>query len=94
MAAVQRGVRVFAVSILLASLVLMGSGVMVSGTASASPATCYPPGSKSCTGALKATPSTVVRGGTVTVTGKGFSAGANVSINVCNVRRSPRPLAM
>ena len=39
------------------------------------------------TGTLTVVPSTVVRGGTVTVTGKGFSAGANVSINVCNIKK-------
>ena len=83
----RRSVRVFAVSVLLASLVLMGSGVMASGVASASPLTCYPPGSTRCAGTLTVVPSTVVRGGTVTVTGKGFSAGANVSINVCNIKK-------
>ena len=61
MASVRLTVRVFAVSILLASLVLMGSGVMASGAASASPSSCYPPGSTSCTGKLTAIPSTVVR---------------------------------
>jgi hypothetical protein len=39
------------------------------------------------TGTLTVAPSTVVRGGTVLVTGKGFSAGANVSINVCNIKK-------
>jgi hypothetical protein len=39
------------------------------------------------TGTLTVVPSTVVRGGTVTVTGKGFSAGAAVSINVCNIEK-------
>jgi len=39
------------------------------------------------TGTLTVVPSTVVRGGTVTVTGKGFSAGAAVSINVCNIKK-------
>jgi hypothetical protein len=38
-------------------------------------------------GTLTVSPSTVVRGETVTVTGKGFSAGANVSINVCNIKK-------
>ena len=83
----RRSVRVFAVSILLASLVLMGSGVLASGAASASPSSCYPPGSTSCTGTLKVTPGTVVRGGTVTITGQGFAAGANVTINVCNIKK-------
>ncbi len=87
MVSMRLTVRVSVVSILLASLVLMGTGVMASGAASASPSTCYPPGSKSCTGTLKAVPSTVVRGGTVTITGKGFSANAAVSINVCNVKK-------
>jgi len=85
MASVRLAVRVFAVSILLASLVLMGSGVMASGAASASPSSCYPPGSTSCPGKLTAIPSRVLRGGTVTVSGEGFNAGAKVSINVCNV---------
>ncbi|MGA2805303.1 MAG: Ig-like domain-containing protein [Acidimicrobiales bacterium] len=80
-------VRVSVVSILLASLVLMGSGVMASGVASASPLTCYPPGSTSCAGTLTVAPSPVVRGATVTVTGNGFSAGAAVSINVCNIQK-------
>ena len=80
-------VRASVVSVLLASLAVVGSGVMASGTASASPSTCYPPGSTSCPGALTVSPSTVVRGETVKVTGKGFSAGANVSINVCNIRK-------
>jgi len=35
---------------------------------------------------LTAIPSTVVRGGTVTIIGKGFNGGANVSINVCNIK--------
>jgi hypothetical protein len=43
--------------------------------------------SASQTGTLKVTPSTVVRGGTVTITGKGFTAGANVTINVCNIKK-------
>ena len=86
MASMRLTVRVSVVSILLASLVLMGSGVMVSGAASASPSSCYPPGSTSCTGTLTAIPSTVVRGGTVTIIGKGFNGGANVSINVCNIK--------
>ena len=86
MASMRLTVRVSVVSILLASLVLMGSGVMASGAASASPSSCYPPGSTSCTGTLTAIPSTVVRGGTVTIIGKGFNGGANVSINVCNIK--------
>jgi len=36
---------------------------------------------------LTVSPNTVVRGETVTVTGKGFSAGAAVSINVCNIKK-------
>jgi len=87
MASVRPAVRVLVVPILLASLVLMGSGVMASGAASASPSSCYPPGSTSCPGKLKAVPSPVLRGGTVTVSGKGFNAGAKVSINVCNVTK-------
>ena len=85
MASVRLAVRVLVVPILLASLVLMGSGVMASGAASASPSSCYPPGSTSCPGKLTAIPSTVLRGGRVTVSGKGFNAGAKVTINVCNV---------
>ncbi len=87
MVSLRLTVRTSVVSDLLASLAVMGSGVMASGTASASPSTCYPLGSASCPGALKAVPRTVLRGGTVTVTGKGFSAGANVSINVCNIKK-------
>jgi len=85
MASVRLAVRVLVVPILLASLVLMGSGVMAIGAASASPSSCYPPGSTSCPGKLTAVPSTVLRGGTVTVSGTGFNAGAKVSINVCKV---------
>ena len=85
MASMRLTVRVSVVSILLASLVLMGSGVMASGAASASPSSCYPPGSTSCTGKLTAIPSTVVRGGNFTITGKGFNAGAKVSINICGI---------
>ena len=87
MASVRLTVRVLVVPILLASLVLMGSGVMASGAASASPSSCYPPGAASCTGKLTASPSTVVPGGTLTIGGKGFNAGAKVSINVCNVEK-------
>ena len=87
MVSMRLTVRVSVVSILLASLLLMGSGVMASGAASASPLTCYPPGSTSCTGTLTVVPSPVVRGGTVTVTGNGFSAGAAISINVCNIKK-------
>jgi hypothetical protein len=87
MASMRLTVRVSVVSILLASLVLMGSGVMASGAASASPSSCYPPGSKSCTGTLKVMPSTVVRGEKFTISGSGFNAGAKVRINVCNIRK-------
>jgi len=80
-------VRASVVSVLLASLAVMGSGVMASGTASASPLTCYPPGSMSCTGRLTAVPSIAIRGGTVTLTGKGFSPGVAVRINVCNIKK-------
>jgi hypothetical protein len=41
-------VRASVVSVLLASLAVIGSGVMASGTASASPSNCYPIGSASC----------------------------------------------
>jgi hypothetical protein len=34
---------------------------------------------------LTATPSTIAQGGNFTITGKGFNAGAKVSINVCNI---------
>jgi hypothetical protein len=79
-------VRVFTVSILLASLVIMGSGVMASGAAPASPSgSCYPIGSPSCPGKLTATPSTVLRGAMVRIIGHGFKAGAQVNIYVCNV---------
>jgi hypothetical protein len=87
MVSLRLAVRASVVSVLLASLAVVGSGVMASGTASASPSTCYPPGSTSCPGALTVSPNTVVRGETVTVTGKGFSAGAKVSINVCNIKK-------
>ena len=87
MVSLRLTVKASVVSVLLASMAVVGSGVVASGTASASPSTCYPPGSMSCTGALKVVPSPVLRGGTVTVTGKGFSAGANVSINVCNIKK-------
>ncbi|MFZ2058459.1 MAG: Ig-like domain-containing protein [Acidimicrobiales bacterium] len=76
----------FTVSILLASLVLMGSGVMASGAASASPSgPCYPIGSTTCPGKLTATPSIAVPGELVRIIGKGFKAGAKVIINVCNL---------
>jgi hypothetical protein len=39
------------------------------------------------TGTLKVMPNTVVRGATVIITGKGFTAGADVRINVCNVKK-------
>jgi hypothetical protein len=55
-----------------------------SGAAVASPSSCYPPGSTRCPGKLKVSPSTVVRGAMVEVTGSGFKAGAKVSVNVCN----------
>ena len=87
MVSLRLTVKASVVSVLLASMAVVGSGVMASGTASASPSTCYPLGSASCPGALKVVPSTVLRGGTVTVTGKGFSAGVNVSINVCNIKK-------
>ncbi|HXY44479.1 MAG TPA: Ig-like domain-containing protein [Acidimicrobiales bacterium] len=85
MVSVRGTVRIFAGFILSAGLVLIGSNVMVSGTASAYPLSCYPPGSSSCTGKLSATPSTVARGGKVAISGRGFEAGAKVSINVCRI---------
>ena len=51
-----------------------------SGAAVASPSSCYPPGSTRCPGKLKVSPSTVVRGAMVEVTGSGFKAGAKVTI--------------
>jgi len=57
------------------------------GPSSAESNSVTPANATSVTGTLTVVPSTVVRGGTVTVTGKGFSAGANVSINVCNIKK-------
>jgi hypothetical protein len=94
MVSLRLTVRASVVSVLLASLAVVGSGVMASGTASASPSTCYPPGSTSCTGTLTASPSTVVRGGTVTLTGKGFAAAQMSASTFATSRRSPRPLSM
>ena len=87
MVSMRLTVRVSVVSILLASLVLMGSGVMANGAASALSPDLLPPGLHKLCGKVDRGSEPLVRGATVTVTGKGFSAGANVSINVCNIKK-------
>ena len=48
MVSLRRIVRVSVVSVLLASLAVIGPELMASGTASASPSNCYPIGSAGC----------------------------------------------
>ena len=82
MSVMARAVRLLAGSALVGGFLFVGSVLVSSGTAGAA---CYPPGSTSCVGSLSSNSSTVAPGGTVTITGKGFAAGAKVSINVCNI---------
>lgn len=82
MAVLRRFAGVIAGTVLLGGLASFGVGLVTAGAASAS---CYPPGSTSCPGAIAAHPQAVAPGGQTTVTGSGYSAGVTVTINVCNL---------
>lgn len=83
MVASRRVLRVGIAFLLLTGLAVFGS-TLGSNSAGAS-STCYPPGSKTCTASLSASPTDVNRGGTITVSGSGFKGDTQVSINACSV---------
>jgi hypothetical protein len=81
-----KALKVVGGSVLISTMLFVAGGALSTSAANAATHSgCYPPGSKSCKAHLSAHPSTLSAGGSFTLTGSGFAAGATVTINVCNL---------